>query len=93
MEQDVVASVYVIAPPKLVPLATKQVYISTAEQLANAALADLIRGGSSILPYSRGIAARMRGGYAGDLQRASCKIAEIIRKVVLGAPFTRMRKG
>ena len=85
MEQDVVASVYVVASARLVP---------ELNRLANAALADLkIRGGSSIMPHGCGIAARMLGDYAGDLQQAAGKVAEITRKLVLGAPFTKMRKG
>ena len=85
MEQDVVASVYVMAPPGLVP---------ELNRLANAALADMkVRGGSSILPHGCGIAARMLGDYAGDLQQAASRVAEITRKAVLGAPFTKMRKG
>ena len=85
LEQDVVAAVYVMAPLKLVPDLNK---------LANAALADMkIRGGASILPNNCGIAIRMLGGYADDLQKAAGKIAEITRKLVLDAPFTKMRKG
>lgn len=85
MEQDVVASVYVMAPARLAP---------ELNRLANAALAGMkIRGGSSILPHGCGIAVRMLGDYAGDLQQAAGKVAEITRKVVLGAPFTKMRKG
>jgi urease accessory protein len=85
LEHDVVASVYVMAPSRLVPELNK---------LANAALAETrIRGGVSVLPNSCGIAARMLGNYAGNLQQAALKIAEITRKVVLGAPFTKMRKG
>jgi urease accessory protein len=85
LEQDVVATVYVMAPLKLVPDLNK---------LANTALADMkIRGGASILPYNCGIAIRMLGDYAGDLQKAAGKIAEITRKLVLDAPFTKMRKG
>lgn len=85
LEQDVVATVYIMAPSKLV---------LDLNKLANAALADMkIRGGASILPYNCGIAIRMLGDYAGDLQKAAGKIAEITRKLVLDAPFTKMRKG
>lgn len=85
MEQDVVASVYVMAPTGIV---------SELNRLANAALAEMkIHGGASILPHSCGIAVRMLGDCAGDLQKAAGRIAEITRKVVLGAPYTKMRKG
>lgn len=85
MECDVVATVYVIAPMKLVP---------DLNRLTNAALADMrIRGGASILPHNCGISARMIGDYAGDLQKATSRIAEITRKLALDAPFTKMRKG
>lgn len=85
LEQDVVATVYIMAPSKLVPDLNK---------LVNAALADMkIRGGASILPYDCGISIRMLDDYAGDLQKAAGKIAEITRKLVLNAPFTKMRKG
>jgi urease accessory protein len=84
MEQDVIATVYVMAPVKLVPDLNK---------LVNAALADMkVRGGASILPHNCGISARMLGDYTGDLQKAASKIAEISRKLVLDAPFTKMRK-
>jgi urease accessory protein len=85
LEQDVVASVYVMAPSGLVP---------ELSRLANAALADMqVRGGASVMPHNCGIVARMLGDHAGDLQQAAGRIAEITRKLVLGAPFTKMRKG
>ncbi len=85
MDQDVVATVYVMASSRLLP---------ELKRLANVALAEMkIRGGASTLPYDCGIAVRMLGDHAGDLQQAAGKIAEITRKVVLGAPFTKMRKG
>lgn len=85
LEQYVVASVYVMAPARLTP---------ELNRLANASLTEMkIRGGVSILPHGCGIAARMLGDYAGDLQQAAGRIAEITRKAVLKAPFTKMRKG
>lgn len=85
LEQDVVASVYVMAPSGLVP---------ELHRLANAALADKkVRGGASVMPHNCGIMARMLGDNAGDLQQAAGRIAEITRKLVLGAPYTKMRKG
>ncbi len=85
LEQYVVASVYVMAPARLT---------SELNRLANASLTDMkMRGGVSILPRGCGIAARMLGDYAGDLQQAAGRIAEITRKAVLKAPFTKMRKG
>jgi urease accessory protein len=85
MEQDVVASLYIMAPSQ---------FIFELNKLANAALEEMkVRGGSSILPHNCGIAARMLGDYAGDLQHAIDKIAEITRRTVLGVSFTKMRKG
>lgn len=85
LEQDVVASVYVMAPSRLVP---------ELGRLANAALADMkIRAGASVMPHSCGIAARMLGDRAEILQQGAARIAEITRKLVLGAPYTKMRKG
>lgn len=85
MERDVIANLYIMTPPQ---------FILELNRLANTVFAEMkIRGGSSILPHNCGIAARMLGDYAGDLQRVIVKIAEITRMTVLGAPFTKMRKG
>ena len=85
LEQDVVASVYVMTQSRLVQELCR---------LVNAALADTkIRGGASVMPHNCGVMARMLGDHAGDLQQGAAKIAEITRKLVLGAPFTKMRKG
>jgi hypothetical protein len=40
-----------------------------------------------------GIAARMLGDSAGELREAAYEIAAITRKLVLGAPFGKIRKG
>jgi len=85
LEQDVVASVYVMTQSRLAPELCR---------LVNAALAEMkIRGGATVMPHNCGIMARMLGDHAGDLQQGVTKIAEITRKLVLGAPYTKMRKG
>ena len=85
MEKDVVASLYIMASSQ---------FISEINKLVNAALVEMkVRGGSSILPHNCGIAVRILGDYSVDMQHAISKIAEITRKVVIGVPFTKMRKG
>lgn len=85
LEQDVVASVYVMTQSRL----TQELC-----RLVNAAISDMkIRGGTSVMPHNCGMMARMMGDHAGDLQQGATRIAEITRKLVLGAPYTKMRKG
>jgi urease accessory protein len=85
LDRDVVGTVYVMCPARLARQICKE---------ANSALEKAgILGGASVLPREMGMAARMLGDSAGELREAAYEIAAVTRKLVLGAPFGRMRKG
>jgi urease accessory protein len=85
LDRDVVGTVYVMAPAKFARQLSEQ---------ANLALQKRgVLGGASVLPREMGIAARMLGDSAGELREAAYEIAAITRKLVLGAPFGKIRKG
>ena len=85
LDRDVVGTVYVMAPAKFARQLSEQ---------ANLALEKRgVLGGASVLPREMGIAARMLGDSAGELREAAYEIAAITRKLVLGAPFGKIRKG
>jgi urease accessory protein len=54
---------------------------------------DSIIGGSSILPKSSGIVVRMLGSLAGDIRNATFEVLKIVRKNILNASFSGLRKG
>jgi urease accessory protein len=82
----VVGSVYVLA---------QQRYVRVLNDEINTRLkgSDSIVGGSSILPGSSGIVVRMLGHLAGDIRNATFEVLKIVRKHVLNANFSGLRKG
>jgi urease accessory protein len=85
LDRDVVGTVYVMCPARLARKLAEQANLSL-EKLG-------IIGGASVLPREAGISARMLGDSAGELHDAAHEIAAATRKLVLGAPFGKMRKG
>lgn len=85
LDRDVAGTVYVMCPPRFVRKLAGQ---------ANSSLERLgVLGGASVLPREAGISVRMLGDSAGELRDAAYEIAAVTRKLVLGAPFGKMRKG
>lgn len=85
LDKDVAGTVYVMCPARFVRKLAGQ---------ANSSLGKLgILGGASVLPREAGISVRMLGDSAGELRDAAYEIAAVTRKLVLGAPFVKMRKG
>jgi len=82
----VVGSVYVLAQRR---------YVRVLNDEINTRLkgSDSIVGGSSILPGSSGIVVRMLGYLAGDIRNATFEVLKIVRKHVLNANFSGLRKG
>lgn len=85
MEQDVVGSMYVLAPSKFVA--------ELGRQISTALLGFGIAAGYSILPHDCGISARMLGKTAGDVRAAMHTVAATARTAILGAQFSVVRKG
>ena len=82
----VVGSVYVLAQRRYVRILNDEINARLRE-------ADSIVGGSSILPGSSGIVVRMLGHLAGDIRNAIFEVLTIVRKHVLNANFSGLRKG
>jgi urease accessory protein len=82
----VVGSVYVLAQRRYVRILNDEINAKLRE-------ADSIVGGSSILPGSSGIVVRMLGHLAGDIRNAIFEVLTIVRKHVLNANFSGLRKG
>lgn len=82
----VVGSMYVLTQPR---------YIKTLSDEVNTLLrrSNSIIGGSSILPRSSGIVVRMLGLLAGDIRNTIFEVLKIVRKHVLNATFSGIRKG
>lgn len=82
----VVGSVYVLAQRRYVRILNDEINARLRES-------DSIVGGSSILPGSSGIVVRMLGHLAGDIRNAIFEVLTIVRKHVLNANFSGLRKG
>jgi urease accessory protein len=85
-DHTVVGSVYVL---------TQRKYVKILNDEINAKLlsVDYIVGGSSILPKSSGIVIRMLGSLATDIRNATFEVLKIVRKIILNASFSGLRKG
>ena len=61
----------------------------------NAALKSIAKvyGGATILPSNSGVGIRMLGNTASDLRYVIYEIVRIVRKIILDAPFSGIRKG
>ncbi|MGZ4850705.1 MAG: urease accessory protein UreD [Candidatus Bathyarchaeia archaeon] len=51
-----------------------------------------VRGGATLLPYNSGVMVRMLGNIADDLKSVIYEIVNIVRKTIIGAPFSGIRK-
>jgi urease accessory protein len=83
---DVVGSIYIL---------TKTKYMTELNKEINSALEKFpyISGGATILPHNAGIIVRMLGSVASDLRDVMYEIIKIIRRIILNASFSKIRKG
>ena len=82
----VVGSMYILTQRKHVKILNDEVNSKLRS-------VDSIIGGSSILPMSSGIVVRMLGSLAGDIRNATFEVLKIVRKNILNASFSGLRKG
>jgi urease accessory protein len=83
---SVVGSVYVLTEQRNARILRDEINKMLRE-------APSIIGGSSILPTSSGIIVRMLGPFASDIRNAIFEVLKIVRKHVLNATFSGVRKG
>ncbi|MDQ5863632.1 MAG: urease accessory protein UreD [Thermoproteota archaeon] len=83
---DVVANMYII---------TKNKKLQEINMGVNAALKAVpkVYAGASILPSNCGVGIRMLGNTASELRNVIYEIIRVVRKIVLDAPFSGIRKG
>lgn len=83
---DVVANMYII---------TKNKKLQEINMGVNAALNAVpkVYAGASILPSNCGVGIRMLGNTASELRNVIYEIIRVVRKIVLDAPFSGIRKG
>ncbi len=74
---------------------TETRFVSALNEKINHALRTItgINGGASILPGNSGILVRLLGSTANDLRSAMFEVVRLVRKDVLNAPFSKIRKG
>jgi urease accessory protein len=74
---------------------TQEKYVRSLNEKINSKLAEIegISGGSSILPHSSGVVTRMLGFHAEDIRKAIFEVLKIVRKQILNASFSGVRKG
>ena len=82
---DVVANMYIITKNKLQEINTS----------INAALkaAPKVYAGATILPGNSGVGIRLLGNTASDLRYVIYELVRIVRRIILDAPFSGIRKG
>ena len=82
---DVVGNMYIITKNKL-----QEINISV-----NAALKAIpkIYAGATILPSNSGVGIRMLGNNASDVRYVIYEVVRIVRRIILDAPFSGIRKG
>jgi urease accessory protein len=83
---SVVGTMYILTMAK---------YVAELNEAINSSMQRFfkISGGATILPYNSGIIVRMLGNVAADLRTAIYEVIKIIRKIILNASFTGVRKG
>ena len=83
---DVVANMYII---------TKNKKLQEINMGVNAALKAIpkVYAGASILPSNCGVGIRMLGNNASELRNVIYEIIRVVRKLILDAPFSGIRKG
>ena len=83
---DVIGNIYIL---------TKKEYVSKLNDEINLLVNSFkdVYGGSTILPYNSGVMIRLLGDTASNLRGVIYKIVELVRRILLNASFSRMRKG
>jgi urease accessory protein len=51
-----------------------------------------VRGGATLLPYNSGVMVRLLGNIADDLKSVIYEVVNIVRKTIIGATFSGIRK-
>ena len=82
---DVVSNMYILTKNNLQDI----------NMNVNASLQSIpkVYSGATILPNNSGVGIRMLGNTASDLRYAIYEVVRIIRKIILDAPFSGIRKG
>jgi urease accessory protein len=82
---DVVGNMYIITKNKLQEINTS----------VNTALRAIpkINAGASILPSNSGVGIRMLGNTASDVRYVIYEVVRVVRRIILDAPFSGIRKG
>ena len=82
---DVVGNMYIITKNKLQEI----------NNSVNGALKDIpnVNAGATILPSNSGIGIRMLGNTASDVRYVIYEVVRIVRRIILDAPFSGIRKG
>jgi urease accessory protein len=83
---DVVANMYII---------TKNKKLQEINTNVNAVLKAIpkVYGGATILPGNSGVGIRMLGNTASDLRYVIYEVVRVVRRIILDAPFSGIRKG
>jgi urease accessory protein len=83
---DVVGNMYII---------TKNKKLQEINTNVNAVLKAIpkVYGGATILPGNSGIGIRMLGNTASDLRYVIYEVVRVVRRIILDAPFSGIRKG
>jgi urease accessory protein len=82
---DVVGNMYIITKKKL-----QEINISVNTAIKAIPKVD---AGATILPSNSGVGIRMLGSTASDLRSAIYEVVRIVRRIILDAPFSGIRKG
>ena len=84
-KNTVVGTIYIL---------TKKEHVAECANRINSSLQhfERISGGASILPHESGVIVRLLGNQASDVKDFVYETVKIVRKKVLNAPFTGMRK-
>lgn len=84
-DHDVVGSIYII---------TRAEYANTISEEINTTIKHFanVVGGATILPYDSGVIVRLLGSMADDIRSFIYEVVRIVRRVVLNARFSSIRK-
>jgi urease accessory protein len=82
---DVVGNMYIITK-------TKPQEINTRVNTALKAISN-VYAGATILPTNSGVGIRMLGNTASDVRSVIYEVIRIVRRIILDAPFSGIRKG
>jgi urease accessory protein len=84
-EHSVVGSLYILTKPNY----AKQLINEINNCLHNF---PQVKGGATLLPYNSGVMVRLLGNVADDLKSVIYEIVNIVRKIIIGAKFSGIRK-